>query len=89
MFRRGFYSGYSYRLGKMQTYPARFDMRMFATEKAKELNRAEKEKKMTEVKYPFYIGDNLPTHTHPEEKRKENENSWISKIARTANTSIK
>lgn len=35
---------YSYRLGKMQTYPARFDMRMFATEKAKELNRAEREK---------------------------------------------
>lgn len=35
---------YSYRLGKMQTYPARFDMRMSATEKAKELNRAEREK---------------------------------------------
>ena len=35
---------YSYRLRKMQTYPARFDMRMFATEKAKELNRVEREK---------------------------------------------
>lgn len=35
---------YSSRLRKMQTYPARFDMRMFATEKAKELNRAEREK---------------------------------------------
>lgn len=28
----------------VQTYPARFDMRMFATERAKELNRAEREK---------------------------------------------
>lgn len=29
--------------GKDETYPRRFDMRMFATEKAKELNRAAKE----------------------------------------------
>lgn len=35
---------YVYATGKTQTYPARFDMRMFATEKAKELNRVEREK---------------------------------------------
>lgn len=34
---------YVYTTGKTQTYPARFGMRMFATEKAKELNRAERE----------------------------------------------
>ncbi|AEQ22472.1 hypothetical protein Acin_1247 [Acidaminococcus intestini RyC-MR95] len=34
---------YNYQTGKDETYPRRFDMRMFATEKAKELNRAAKE----------------------------------------------
>lgn len=41
---------YVYATGKTQTYPARFGMRMFATEKAKELNRAEREAEKRRLK---------------------------------------